>query len=579
VDATERARSVSGRYDGGSEPAFPSVARLELDDLLTQLVERAQDVMETQSRLRGLLRANRAVAAELDLPAVLRRIIEASRELVDARYGALGVIGPDRHLEQFIHVGVDEETVRRVGHLPTGEGILGALISDPRPVRLADLGRDARAVGFPAGHPEMHTFLGVPIRVRDEVFGNLYLTEKRGGRPFTAEDEELVGALAANAGIAIDNARLFAEARHRQRWLEASTEITRQILASGAGSLTLIAQRAREVAGADSASILLRRASTGGLVVEVADGLDAALLAGTMMPAETSIAGQAIIQRHPVLTDDAAEEAGFDVPMAREIGPMMVVPLLDRGEVDGALALGRRRGAPPFSESDLDMAAGFAGHIALALELARAHADRDRVLLLEDRDRIARDLHDRVVQRLFAIALGLHGLATAHGQPGVAGRMTTYVDDLDETIREIRATIFELRTRGRPPGGLRSVVLGVVDDAAGALGFRPHLRLEGALEAAIPDAVADHLVAVLREALSNITRHAHATHVGVRVAVADGAAVLEVLDDGVGIGAPARSSGLTNMRDRALERGGDFSATARPPGERGTVLRWSVPLG
>ncbi len=560
---------------GPADLAFSSVARLELDELLTQLVDRAQDMLATQGRLRALLRANRAVTADLDLPSVLRRIVEAACELVDARYGALGVIGPDRALEQFIHVGVDEATERRIGDLPRGRGILGVLTSDPRPVRLTDISDDPRAAGFPPAHPPMGTFLGVPLRIRTEVFGNLYLSEKRDGRPFTAEDEELALALAASAGVAIDNARLFDEAQHRQRWLQASTEITRQILDTGAGSLALIARRAREVATADLAVIMIRDGDGDGLVVEVADGPGSEVLAGGTFPMVGSLAGRSVAEARAVRSVDASAEAGFAPLHPLAMGPVMVIPLVAGGATSGALMLARRHPGHPFTDSDLDMASGFAGHVALALRLAQAHADRDQVLLLEDRDRIARDLHDHVVQRLFAVAIGLQGLGSAERAPAAATRIATYVDDLDDTIREIRTTIFRLRDR--TPGGLRAQVCDIVDAAAATLGFAPHLRLDGPLDSAVSDDVAGHLGAVLREALSNVVRHARATSVDVRLTAGDDAVVLEVHDDGVGLGEPVRSSGLTNLRERADACGGTFSPTGRPAG--GTLLRWSAPLG
>nr|MDT0664740.1 GAF domain-containing protein [Micromonospora sp. DSM 115978] len=230
VGATAPAGSGDVRPEPVSELGFSSVGRLELDELLSQLVDRAQDVLATQSRLRGLLRATRAVTADLSLDAVLRRIVEAACELVDARYGALGVIAKEGHLEQFVHVGMDASLVDRIGHLPRDEGVLGVLIDQPSPVRLDDISTHPNAVGFPAGHPPMRTFLGVPLRVRNEIFGNLYLTEKRGGRSFTTEDEELVLALGASAGVAIDNARLFGAAQRRQQWLQASADITRHLL-------------------------------------------------------------------------------------------------------------------------------------------------------------------------------------------------------------------------------------------------------------------------------------------------------------------------------------------------------------
>lgn len=258
-----------------AELAFADGPRLELDQLLTQLVSRAEDVMAAQGRLRGLLAANRMIIGELALPVVLRRIVEAACRLVNARYGALGVLAPDSGLQEFIYVGIDDETAARIGPLPSGKGLLGALIDDPRPIRLRTMSDDLRSVGFPPEHPPMSSFLGVPVRVRDEVFGNLYLTEASSGQ-FSAEDEELVTALAATAGIAIENARLFARAEQRQNWLQASAQITQQLLsAEGEDPLQLIARQTREVADADIVTVVLPTANPERLMVEVAAGAEA----------------------------------------------------------------------------------------------------------------------------------------------------------------------------------------------------------------------------------------------------------------------------------------------------------------
>jgi GAF domain-containing protein len=208
---------------------FPDLPRSELEKSIGDLVEKAQDVLQTQGRLRNLLAATRAIAEDLELEDVLRRIAQAAVDLVGARYGALGVIGPDGRLEQFIHVGIDAGLAATIGHLPQGLGVLGALIDDPEPVRREHLAEDPRSVGFPAAHPPMDSFLGVPIRVRDEVYGNLYLTDRKDG-PFSAEDEELLMSLAAAAGVAIDNARLFGDAQRRQRWALAQAEVASALL-------------------------------------------------------------------------------------------------------------------------------------------------------------------------------------------------------------------------------------------------------------------------------------------------------------------------------------------------------------
>ncbi|ABW11406.1 GAF sensor signal transduction histidine kinase [Parafrankia sp. EAN1pec] len=551
--------------------------RLELDELMAQLVERAHEVMTTQGRLRGLLRAHRAVAADLSLEVVLRRIAEAACELVDARYGALGVIARDGRLEQFIHVGMDADLVGRIGHLPRGEGVLGLLTAEPRAVRLDDIAAHEHAVGFPPGHPPMRTFLGVPIKVRSEVFGNLYLTEKRGGRRFTAQDEELVLALAASAGVAIENARLFGAAQRRQQWLQASADIMRHLLADGPEPLTLIVARAREVADADLACVLLADGATEELLVDAADGPQADRLLGESVPMAGTLAGRAVAAGRPLLVDDAAAEPGVTGFGGLDIGPLMVIPLVGAQVGTGAVVLARGPAGRPFADGDLDMAATFAGHVQVALGLAASRATRDRLLVLEDRDRIARDLHDHVMQRLYAVALGLQGMAAAEERPQSAGRLTTYVDDLDATIREIRSTVFELRGRRSTGGpGVRARLGEIVEEVAEALGFSPRLRVDGPLDTALEGNIADHLLAVARESLSNVARHARASRVELSVTVGQGWLCAEVTDDGVGLGDTGRRSGLRNLRSRAEELGGTFDIAPGPSG--GTRLRWAVPL-
>jgi two-component system, NarL family, sensor histidine kinase DevS len=564
--------------DRAEPPAeYSDAPRLELDQLLTQLIDQAQDVVAARDRLRGLLRANRLIIGDLALPVVLRRIAEAARDLVQARYTALGVLGPDGGLEQFIHVGVDEDTVARIGHLPEGKGLLGALIDDPHPIRLADLADDPRSAGFPDGHPQMRSFLGVPIRIRDEVYGNLYLTERAGG-PFTAEDEELVAALAATAASAIDNARLYAEAGRRQRWLEASTEITRQLLSSeGEPPLSVIARRLHEMADADVVAVVLPTADQRRLMVEVATGEHAAQLTALTYPVEDTIAGVAINTGRPVLIGDVTQQEAYTVHLAEltPLGPMMALPLLATKRSRGAVLVARVPGRRRFNEADLDIATTFAQHAAVALELADARADQQRMMLLEDRDRIARDLHDHVIQRLFAAGLTVQSMAAGVGTDSGASRLNRVVDDLDETIRQIRTTIFELRGPLAPQSStVRSQVVGVADEVAPALGFSPALRFTGAVDTIVPDDLAADLIAVVREALSNIARHAHASAAEVEVTATPAELTVDVTDNGVGIGESRRRSGLANLARRAERYGGSLTL----PEHEGTHLRWTIPL-
>jgi signal transduction histidine kinase len=365
--------------------------------------------------LRRLLDAVVTVGSDLDLPTVLHTIVESAVELVDARYGALGVLDPSRtRLAQFITIGVDDETHAAIGHLPEGHGILGLLIVDPRPIRLPDLREHPDSYGFPPNHPPMRSFLGVPVRVRDEVFGNLYLTDKTTAEVFTDVDEELVIALAGAAGVAIENARL--------------------------------------------------------------------------------------------------------------------------------------------------------------------HARVQELTLVEDRERIARDLHDTVIQRLFSTGLAVQGAARLARNPEVVDRLERAVEDLDVTVKHIRSAIFGLERTRATEYGLRSRVLDLAGEAAGPLGFEPRVVFAGPVDTSTGEERGEELLAVLREALSNVARHAKASSVEVEVTTGEGLLSLRVADDGVGIPAEPSSEGLglRNMARRAERLGGALELRARSP--QGSELEWRIPL-
>jgi signal transduction histidine kinase len=363
---------------------------------------------------RRLLDAILPVASDLSLPVVLERIVESACELVGARYGALGVLAEDNTLAEFITVGIDADTIARIGPPPQGHGVLGLLIWDPRPVRMDDIGQHPSSYGFPPNHPPMHSFLGAPVRVRDKVFGNLYLSEKQGAPRFTEQDEELVVGLAAVAGVAIEKARLHARVR--------------------------------------------------------------------------------------------------------------------------------------------DLA------------------------VVEDRERIARDLHDTVIQQLYATGMSLTATLRITEKPEVAARLRQAIDDLDHTMRSIRSTIFALEAAEQGSAGLRADVLRLVGRAENALGFAPRLAFDGLVDTTVPDGVADHLLATLRETLSNVAKHARARRVDVAVSVTEGTVELRVVDDGVGVPDVPRAggSGLRNLAERAEVLGGVFTAQRVEAG--GTVVTWRVPL-
>lgn len=560
-------------------------ALLGLDELLSELIARAHDVRQAHERLRGLLDANRMIVGDLSLPAVLRRIIEAACGLVKARYGALGVIAPNGvGLQSFITVGIDEATAASIGDLPVGKGLLGALIDEPQPIRLSRIADDPRSTGFPENHPPMSAFLGVPIAVRDEVFGNLYLTEPESGE-FTADDEEVVLALAATAGVAIENARLFAQASLRQRWLQASAEITTQLLATeGEEPLELIAREARIIAGADVVSVVLPiLGESGRLMVEVASSRTPVELAGYSFPAERTLSGRAIATGLPVMIDDAAGQTDVEVhlSMALPVGPVMAVPFSAGAGVRGALVVGRPIGTAPFGAADLEMVTSFANHAAVALELAESRANEQRIMLLEDRDRIARDLHDHVIQRLFAAGLSLDGLIGSVPSDA-AGRLGAVVDQIDETIRQIRTSIFALRGHLGPElGSVRSALLAVVGEVQPLLRAAPQVRFDGPVDSVIPENVTRDIIAVVREALTNVARHAQAKSVDISLAATAERAELWICDDGVGLGDSTRRSGLANLRHRAENHGGTMAieSPVQPSSPTpGTRIRWTVPL-
>jgi signal transduction histidine kinase len=567
--------------DMGPEPGaslhFPDVPKLELDDLIDQLVERAQGVKRAQGRLRALLHAIETVTGDLSLEAVLHNIVQAACELAGARYGALGVIGHDGRLEQFIHHGMDEATVGRIGSLPQGKGLLGALITDPQPIRLTHMTGDQRSAGFPPEHPPMDSFLGVPIRVRGEVFGNLYLTDSDKAA-FSGEDEELVVALALAAGTALSNARLYQESRLQQRWLDASVEIGSRLLSSsGEDPIRTIARRAIDVADADVVTVGLITPDSAATVIEVAFGIGADQLTGRRFLLDETLGGGVIADHRPMLTTSALEDGRVShLTAVMDAGPVMILPLGGTGHVRGVLSIARQRGRQAFSRSDLDMAAGFANHASVALELSDSRAAEQKLVLLEDRDRIARDLHDHVIQELFAIGLSLESVAALLGPDDAIGqRVTQRVEDIDRTIRRIRTSIFALRgPLDASTGGVRERVLEIASDLTSALGFPPHVSFSGPVDLVGDDALAEEIIAVVREALTNVVKHARATSVAVNLGASSGEIVVTVVDNGVGTTGASRSSGTANLRARAEHHRGTFDLSPGP--SSGTVLTWTA---
>lgn len=556
--------------------------RMQLDDLLAELQVRIDAVRGTRDRMHNLLDAVLSVGRELELSQVLQRITEVAVLLVDAEYGALGVIGDDGELSQFIPVGVSTEEAEALGILPTGRGLLGEMTRNPVPVRLPDPVRHPSPEGFPPHRSSISSFLGVPIRMRDEVFGNLYLADKREGREFDSEDETVVSTLAASAGVAIENARLYEEARYRQRWMEANAEVTRALL-SGVGErrvLGLIVELARTILSADLGALALPEDDGAAFRVAVAAGTDAEHHRGLLLPREGSFIGAAVKAGESITSGDVEHDPRITAgpPRWAGLGPAVAVPMIAEDVPKGVLLLAREKEGQPFAQPQIAPLSAFAGQAAVAMELAERRRDAEQITLLEERDRIARDLHDLAIQRLFATGMTLQSAMRFVDHPKARERLLRAVDDLDATIKIIRSTIFGLRARGSEPGdeGLRGRVTEAVQDVAPALGFTPVLRMGGLLDTDVPGTVADEVVAVLREALSNVVRHAGASSVEVTAETTGKAFTLSVADDGRGIPEDAHRSGLQNLSERAERLGGELRLGT--PSAGGTRLIWRVPL-
>ena len=531
--------------------------------------------MEGRDRLDGLVDAMLVVTSGLELDATLRTIVHTAIDLVDARFGALGVRGEGHELVEFVYEGIDEESRELIGHLPEGRGVLGVLIDEPKPIRLDDIRHHAASVGFPPNHPPMRTFLGVPVRIRDEVFGNLYLTEKSDGRPFSEDDELLVEALAAAAGIAIDNARLYEQSRARQSWIEATRDIATEML-SGADPATafrLIADEALKLTGAEATVVAVASnldeptSDVVELVVVATAGAVDDLDGDATIPIRTTLIGQAFGDGTPRRFDNV------DLGVGAGTGPALVLPLRASDAVAGVVVALRREGAYPFSVEQLEMMAAFADQAALAWQLAASQRRMRELDVLADRDRIARDLHDHVIQRLFAVGLALQGTIPRAQSAEVPQRLTACVDDLQEVIQEIRTAIFDLHSAKSGTTRLRQRL----DEAVAQFStpeVRTTVQFVGPLSV-VDAGLADHAEAVVREAVSNAIRHANATTLTVNIKVDDDVTI-EVVDNGRGISGDITGSGLTNLRRRAEDVGGAFIVERGAAG--GTLLRWSAPL-
>ncbi len=511
----------------------------------------------------ALVDAVAAMNSDLEIGSVLQHIVQSACALTGARYGALGVIGADNGLGEFVTHGLDEATRTAIGDLPHGQGILGLLIREPRSIRLERLQDHPASFGFPPNHPPMTSFLGAPIHVRGTVFGNLYLTEKAGGAPFTETDEHLVEALAGAAAIAVENARAFTLSELQRAWLEATSRLNAALRpgTTRADALAMVATAVRAVTSAAAVGILAPEGEADPFVVREgreADGLTA-LLDQVRGEVTSALAGEA-----PAPVRLTADRIAVAVPVRAPLfGTTALVAVLDRGHLDAATG-----------PAELDLLTAFGAQAGLALDRLHALAEREELAVVSDRDRIARDLHDLVIQRLFASGLQLQGLRGRLEDHPVAERIDQVVGDLDATIHQIRSTIFALRQPGQESP--RARLAAVVVEYAEVLGFPPGLRVQGPVDTLLGATLADHVLAVVREALSNAARHARASRVDVTLAIDPTGVTVTVADDGTGLPADRHDSGLANLRTRAEALGGQFvTAQAQP---HGTLVSWSAPL-
>ena len=556
--------------------------QLRLGELLAEVQDRIGRIADARVQADGLLDAMFVITSGLDLEVTLRSIVESAVNLVGARYGALGVRGDGHDLKAFIHHGMDEDVREAIGHLPTGRGVLGLLIDHPHVLRLDDLSAHPEAVGFPPNHPPMKSFLGVPIRVRDEVFGNLYLTEKKDGAQFTEDDEVVTRALASAAGIAIENAHLYEESRIRQSWMEAMRDIGTELLAGSDIDevLHMVSRRALHLTRADTAFIAVPADAdqhadvVSRLNISVAEGHDSDALVGSLIPIEGSSSGAAYRLRTATRKENL--DYGPNEHVADTFGPALISPLRVADGVRGVLVTLRRKGAPVFNDSQLDLISSFADQAALVMQMADTTRRMHELDVLADRDRIARDLHDHVIQRIFAAGLSLQSTLQKTELHDIRQRLARTIDDLQDTVQDIRTTIFDLQSATHSTTRLRQRVNGAVLELTENVPIRAVVRMFGPLSV-IDSSLADHAVAVIREAVSNVVHHARADTVNVTLAVGDDLRI-EVSDDGIGLAEDVTRSGLANLEARAVDCGGAVILRPSAADAVGTELIWSVPL-
>jgi signal transduction histidine kinase len=550
--------------------------------LVSKMHQQLDELLVARDQMERLLRVIVEIGSDLDLDATLRRIVHAAKDLTRAPYGALAVRDPGGTLISFIHDGIDSATTERIGHLPVGKGVLSVSLLDTPALRLDDLTRHPAAVGFPDHHPAMQGFIGVPITIRGAVFGNLYLTHDEPGRAFSDSDEVAARALAIAAAVAIDNAQLFERERMSVKWMEVSREITTALLSNAESYLTpmqLIADRACALTESEQAIVLvppdadLPVDEIDTLVISAAVGLNASEVIGQRIPVDASTSGAVFRSGEPVIT----ESLSYPIKAFTDVGQRsaILMPLRTQDEVAGVIALARSADRPPFDDGYLDLVRDFATHAALALMLASAREHARQLTLVAERERIAHDLHDHVIQRLFAAGMDLQGTVARARSPEIVERLNRTLDDLQTIIEEIRTTIFQLKSPLGHESGFRQRIQRVITDLTENRDIVTTVRVHGPTTA-VDGELAEHAEAVVAEAVSNAVRHSGASRLTVDINVGD-MLTLDIVDNGSGMPADNhRRSGLANMLYRAEQLGGRCAISNEATG--GTRVHWSAPL-
>ena len=528
-----------------------------------------------------LLEAGLTLASELSLPIVLQRIVDLAADVTDARYGALGVIGEGDRLIEFVTTGISAKQRKAIGALPTGRGVLGLLIHEPKPVRIKNISEHPQSVGFPTNHPPMHSFLGAPVQAMGRVFGNIYLAEKRTADEFSKEDEEALMVLATQAGVAIANASLYEEVRSRERWLDALRDITDKML-SGADETTLlesIAEHACDLAGAEAATIITASATPGQLVVGAAVGARATEVRGQLLPSDGSISGAVMKSGQSMSFDDVSSDPRAYQPIMRlgRYGPAFFGSLRVPGGVSGTLMVANLQGGQRFDKSKVRLVETFADQASVAIQYGRAQAELRRLGLMDERERIAKELHDGIIQSLFAVGMGLHGTALMASSPEIGGRIESAVEELDRVIRDLRNYIFGLRPGILADRQLDQALRLLAEETRRGSDITVEVNVDAQLAAALSGRSAE-IVQLTREALSNISRHARATRAAMSLSRRGSTAVLSIEDNGVGFDPNGDSigSGMPNMQARATALGGNLDVTSEAG--KGTKLRINFPI-